>query len=76
MQLLSHARVWRALESRQPAKIRMETIGHLSAPAIFVVSPTAFDGYQGIDDEPYQTIAPGVVYTSSAWPGSPTPQLG
>jgi len=25
------------------------------------VSPTVFDGYQGIDDEPYQTIAPGVV---------------
>jgi glyoxylase-like metal-dependent hydrolase (beta-lactamase superfamily II) len=24
-------------------------------------SPTVFDGYQGIDDEPYQTIAPGVV---------------
>jgi glyoxylase-like metal-dependent hydrolase (beta-lactamase superfamily II) len=26
-----------------------------------IVSPTVFDGYQGIDDEPYQTIAPGVV---------------
>ncbi len=25
------------------------------------VSPTVFDGYQGIDDEPYQMIAPGVV---------------
>jgi glyoxylase-like metal-dependent hydrolase (beta-lactamase superfamily II) len=25
------------------------------------VSPTVFDGYQGIDDEPYQTVAPGVV---------------
>src|SRR5579859_103643 len=25
------------------------------------VSLAAFDGYQGIDDEPYQTIAPGVV---------------
>jgi len=25
------------------------------------ISPTVFDGYQGIDDEPYQTIAPGVV---------------
>jgi len=25
------------------------------------VSPTVFDGYRGIDDEPYQTIAPGVV---------------
>ena len=25
------------------------------------VSPTIFDGYQGIDDEPYHTIAPGVV---------------
>jgi glyoxylase-like metal-dependent hydrolase (beta-lactamase superfamily II) len=25
------------------------------------VSPTVFDGYQGIDDKPYQTIAPGVV---------------
>ena len=25
------------------------------------VSPSVFDGYQGIDDEPYQTIAPGVV---------------
>ena len=25
------------------------------------VSSTVFDGYQGIDDEPYQTIAPGVV---------------
>ena len=25
------------------------------------VSATVFDGYQGIDDEPYQTIAPGVL---------------
>ena len=25
------------------------------------VSPNVFDGYQGIDDQPYQTIAPGVV---------------
>ena len=25
------------------------------------VSPTVFDGYQGIEDVPYQTIAPGVV---------------
>jgi glyoxylase-like metal-dependent hydrolase (beta-lactamase superfamily II) len=25
------------------------------------VSPTVFDGYQGIDDEPYQTIVPRVV---------------
>jgi glyoxylase-like metal-dependent hydrolase (beta-lactamase superfamily II) len=25
------------------------------------VSPTVFDGYEGIADEPYQTIAPGVV---------------
>jgi hypothetical protein len=24
------------------------------------VSPTVFDGYQGIDDEPYQTVAPDV----------------
>jgi glyoxylase-like metal-dependent hydrolase (beta-lactamase superfamily II) len=26
-----------------------------------IVSATVFDGYQGIDDEPYQSIAPGVV---------------
>jgi glyoxylase-like metal-dependent hydrolase (beta-lactamase superfamily II) len=32
--------------------------GQISEPN---VSPTVFDGYQGIDDEPYQTIAPGVV---------------
>lgn len=25
------------------------------------ISPALFDGYQGIDDEPYQAIAPGVV---------------
>jgi glyoxylase-like metal-dependent hydrolase (beta-lactamase superfamily II) len=29
------------------------------------VSPTVFDGYQGIDDEPYQTIAPGVVLSKA-----------
>jgi glyoxylase-like metal-dependent hydrolase (beta-lactamase superfamily II) len=53
--LMGKARLTRVQVAELKKAIREAPISQLN------VSPTVFDGYQGIDDEPYQTIAPGVV---------------
>jgi glyoxylase-like metal-dependent hydrolase (beta-lactamase superfamily II) len=53
--LLGKARLTQVQVAELKKAIREAPISQLS------VSAAVFDGYQGIDDEPYQTIAPGVV---------------